>query len=161
MTSSGSPGEGGRNPRARWKFEYPLSLPGPFVKWYMSGLRFRPRLMAVCAQLRISAQSSMHRSRNCAPLFKSASRWPGPRRTLPFPSQPQRIPCLRRAGGPTWHSRCPVSCTNRSLRNYLSPCDSCRTSWLRWKHLREEGDLAPHPSAFRLWHVLLQIVDAM
>ena len=36
---------------ARWKFEHPLSLPSPFVDvdWYMSRLRFGPRLMAVCA----------------------------------------------------------------------------------------------------------------
>ena len=44
----------------RWKFEYPLSLPGPFVEWYMSRLRFGPRLMAVCAQCRISAQLLEH-----------------------------------------------------------------------------------------------------
>ena len=45
---------------ARWKFEYPLSLPGPFVEWYMSRLRFGPRLMAVCAHCRISAQLLEH-----------------------------------------------------------------------------------------------------
>ena len=50
---------------ARWKFEYPLRLPAPFVEWYQSKLRFVPRLMAACANCRISAQ------RNCAVLSKS------------------------------------------------------------------------------------------
>ena len=45
---------------ARWKFGYPLSQPDPFVAWYMSRLGFGPRLMAVCAQLRISAQLLEH-----------------------------------------------------------------------------------------------------
>ena len=77
---------------ARWKFEYPLSLPGPFVEWYMSRLRFGPRLMAVCAQLRISAHLLEHSQiPNCVPLCRSVSRWRGPRRALPFPSQQQRF----------------------------------------------------------------------
>ena len=42
---------------ARWNFEHLLSLSGPFVEWHMSRLRFSPRLMAVCTQLRISSVS--------------------------------------------------------------------------------------------------------
>ena len=34
--------------------EYLLSLPAPFVEWYQSRLRFRPRLKAACANCRIS-----------------------------------------------------------------------------------------------------------
>ena len=37
---------------ARWKFEHPLSLSGPFVKRCQSRLRFGPRLIAACAALR-------------------------------------------------------------------------------------------------------------
>ena len=45
---------------ARWKVEYPLPLPSPFGEWYMARLRLGPRLMAVCAQLRISSQLLEH-----------------------------------------------------------------------------------------------------
>ena len=41
---------------ARWKNANPLTLPSSFVEWYMDRLRFGPRLLAVCAHLRISPQ---------------------------------------------------------------------------------------------------------
>ena len=56
---------------ARWKFEYPLTLSSSFVEWYMARLRFGPRLMAVCAHLRISSQLLEHAqvlSCVCVPL---------------------------------------------------------------------------------------------
>ena len=45
---------------ARWKFTYPFTPPSSFVEWYMARLRFGPRLMAVCAHLRISPQLLEH-----------------------------------------------------------------------------------------------------
>ena len=45
---------------ARWQFRYPLTPPSPFIEWYMARLRFGPRLMAACAQLRISSQLLEH-----------------------------------------------------------------------------------------------------
>ena len=55
---------------ARWKFECPLSTPGPFVEWYMSRLRFGPRLMAVCAEcesVRSSRACTDPRTARCGP----------------------------------------------------------------------------------------------
>ena len=53
----------------------------------------------------------------------------GAPRGTALPKPATAVLCSRRAGGPMC-SRCSVSCTNQSLRNYVSPCDSRRTSCL-------------------------------
>ena len=45
---------------ARWKFTSPFTPSSSFLEWYMARLRFGPRLMAVCAHLRISPQLLEH-----------------------------------------------------------------------------------------------------
>ena len=98
---------------ARWKFEYRLTPPAPFVEWYMSRLRFfGPRLMAVCAHCRISLSAQLLEHAQIPelrPIVQFESRWQGPRRARPFPAKPQRTPCFRRAGALTWCYRCPGS----------------------------------------------------
>ena len=115
---------------ARLKFEYPLSLPGPFVEWYQSR---RPRLMAACAHCRISAQLLEHAQipelRAVVQVRVPLAGAPGGT-ALPSPA----TALLQAAGGLTWFCRCLESSTNQSLPSSRSPCGSRKTCCLRRAH---------------------------
>ena len=72
---------------------------------------------------------SMRRYLSCAQSCKSVSRWLGPLRAPPSPSNLLlRTPYFRLAGDLTLCSKCPGNGISPRLRNFRSPCDSRRTS---------------------------------
>ena len=84
---------------ARWKFTYPFTPPSSFLEWYMARLRYGPRLMAVCAHLRISPQLLEHTQ---IPELRAIVqvRLPiaGAPEEVALPSQPTTVDALLHAG---------------------------------------------------------------